>query len=269
MSKYPVVLSIAGSDSGGGAGIQADIKTLSMLGCFATTVITAVTAQNTISINHIESMSSKSVAAQCHAVLDDFDVKIIKVGMLSHEDTIRVVANILSNYSSIPIIMDPVMISQQGVALLNASTIDVLIDCLLPLATLITPNLYEAEVLSGRVISSKQHVKEAAVSLAQMMQAAILLKGGHLGTVDASDYLITATESRWFERARIDTNHTHGTGCSLSAAIAGFMAQGSCLVTAIEQAKKFIHGAIIAGIELGVGKGCGPVDHLWYFGEPG
>lgn len=269
MSSYPVVLSIAGSDSSGGAGIQADIKTLSMLSCYAATAITAVTAQNTCVVSHIEPISADTVRAQCLAVLEDLNVSVIKIGMLFSESIIVAVSEVLHLYPHIPVILDPVMVSQQGAHLLKKKAQDLLVQHIVPSATLVTPNLDEAALFYAGTLSTEADMSIAAFALAKRFNTAVLLKGGHRQVADAQDVLACPSTSdvKWFKSTRVNTTHTHGTGCTLSAAIAGYMAQGNSMIEAIKAAKQFISAAIESGQHLSIGRGFGPVNHLWRLGE--
>lgn len=263
MQSYPVVLSIAGSDSSGGAGIQADIKTLSMLSCYAATAITTVTAQNTQQVTCVEALSVDVVRAQCIAVLEDVNVSAIKIGMLFNESIIAAVADILAGYADIPVIVDPVMVSQQGAHLLESQAIRALENDIFSKALLITPNLHEAALLHGAPIETEGDMAAVAQSLSARFNTGVLLKGGHADSVVVKDVYVQAGEVHWFESPRIDTPHTHGTGCTLSAAIAGFIAQGLTMLDTIAQARTFVLKAIQAGQYLSVGQGSGPVDHGW------
>ena len=265
LEQYPVVLTIAGSDSSGGAGIQADIKAASANGAFVASVITALTAQNTQGVQAVEIVSADFVGKQLDSVFSDLTVNAIKTGMLANAEIITVIAEKLKHCASIPLIIDPVMVAQSGASLLDSDAVQTLKQHLLPLATLITPNIPEAEVLLGEKITSIAQMPIAAQQLAECYQTNILLKGGHLSGELAEDFFYSYAEQKLykFSDKRIDTNNTHGTGCSLSAAIAAYLAQGQPLVTAVKQAKTYLQQAIIAGVNKQLGKGAGPVHHFW------
>lgn len=266
MRNHPsVVLTIAGSDSSGGAGIQADIKTISATGSYAASVITVVTAQNTLGVQAIFDVSAEFVALQIQSVLDDIDVKAIKIGMLHNKEIILAVTDILSKYAVKHVVIDPVMLSKNGCALLDENVIELLQQQLFPLATLITPNLPEAEKLLGITITNSEEQEQAAITLGKQSQVNVLVKGGHLTGKKSADvvYLHRSASTKWFYANRIDSENTHGTGCSLSSAIASYLAQDYMLEGAIKHAKDYLTGAIDAGKEWQLGKGCGPVDHFF------
>ncbi|MGG0643955.1 bifunctional hydroxymethylpyrimidine kinase/phosphomethylpyrimidine kinase [Sporosarcina gallistercoris] len=256
-----VALTIAGSDSGGGAGIQADLKTFQELGVFGTSVLTAITAQNTLGVHAVQSVDVKMVTAQLQAVLDDLPVKAIKTGMLFSSEIIEAVANELTAYSAVPLVIDPVMIAKGGAALLQNEAVIALRSHLLPAATLITPNIPEAEVLTGQPILSERDMTHAATVLLSMGASAVLLKGGHRQDVPyAEDLFMTASGEHFLMRSkRIATQHTHGTGCTFAAAVTAELAKGHSLEESVVTAKNFIQLAIEDGIELGHGNG--PTNH--------
>lgn len=259
-----VALTIAGSDSGGGAGIQADLKTFQELGVFGTSALTAITAQNTLGVHAVQPVEGAIVAAQLQAVLDDFPVKSIKTGMLFSAEIIEIVANKLSAYAGVPLVVDPVMIAKGGASLLQNPAIVALKKLLLPLATLITPNIPEAEVLTGQSIRSEQDMELAANALLSMGASSVLLKGGHREDVPyAEDLYMSANGNQFFMRSRrINTTNTHGTGCTFAAVITAELAKGRSLEDSVVTAKHFIHSAIEDGIELG--QGHGPTNHAAY-----
>ncbi|MGL4523186.1 MAG: bifunctional hydroxymethylpyrimidine kinase/phosphomethylpyrimidine kinase [Bacilli bacterium] len=253
------VLSIAGSDSSGGAGIQADLKTFSAHGVYGMSVITSVTAQNTHSVTHIEDLSTTSISAQMDAVFSDIVVHAVKIGMVSKTETIRCIAENLIKYSPQHIVLDPVMISKSGDSLLSADSIDTLKTKLLPLATLITPNIPEASMLTGIDITDDQSIEKAARMLLAMGAQNVLIKGGH-HPEHANDYLFTAEQCFVFTGEKIDTQHSHGTGCTLSSSIASNLARGFSLHESVAIAKKYITEALLHAQPLGHGHG--PVHHF-------
>ena len=266
MQKHPpVVLTIAGSDSSGGAGIQADIKTISATGCYAASVITALTAQNTLGVQAIYAVSAEFVAQQIQSVLDDVEIKAIKIGMLHSKEIVLAVAEALKKYAVKHVVVDPVMLSKNGCVLLDEKIIDVLRQQLFPLATLITPNLPEAEKMLGINIINPEQQEQAAITLGQQLQVNVLIKGGHLAGKKSADvvYLHRSTTTKWFYANRIDSENTHGTGCSLSSAIASYLAQDYALDGAIKHAKDYLTGAIHGSKEWQLGRGHGPVDHFF------
>jgi hydroxymethylpyrimidine/phosphomethylpyrimidine kinase len=260
----PIALTIAGSDSSGGAGIQADLKTFSAFGVYGASVITALTAQNTRGVAGVEPVAPAFVAAQMEAVLSDLDIGAIKTGMLANTGIVETVARRLREGSRRPLVVDPVMVATSGDVLLEPEAIDAIKVRLAPLAVLITPNLAEA----GRLLDTKEAASEAeaadqARALLGLGCGAVLLKGGHGSGEDAVDILCDARGIERFARPRIDTPLTHGTGCTLSAAIAALLARGVALSEAVGRAKDYVWQAMQAGRTLGVGHGHGPVDHLY------
>ena len=265
--KYTRVLTIAGSDSGGGAGIQADLKTISANGCYAMSVITALTAQNTVGVTGIHAVPVEFVAAQMEAVLSDIGVDAVKIGMLFSPELIRTVAENLQKFNIRTIVLDPVMVAQSGDKLLQDEAITALKTALIPLAHLITPNLPEASVLLGREITAAAQIEAAAIELAGLGCGNVLIKGGHPESGDSDDCLYIGSEKRiiTFPGERIPTRNNHGTGCTLSSAIASFLAKGENVVTAVSHAKEYITGAIRAGADYSLGHGHGPVHHFFRF----
>ena len=263
----PVALTIAGSDSGGGAGIQADLKTFSALGVYGASVLTALTAQNTREVRAIHAVEPEFIAAQLNCVFDDLPVRAIKIGMLSESAVIEVIAQILVDKAEIPLVLDPVMVAKSGDRLLRSEAIGSLRRVLLPLATLITPNLPEAAMLLEIAEpQTRQDMQLAAEKLRQLGASAVLIKGGHLSDGDveeSSDFLLTETLACWLPAKRLDTLNTHGTGCTLSSAIAAGLALGKDLESAVREAKTYISGAIAAAGQLRVGSGHGPVHHFY------
>lgn len=256
----PRLLTIAGSDSGGGAGIQADLKTFSALGGYGMSVITAVTAQNTRRVTAIQEVSPEIVAAQIDAVFEDIGVDAVKIGMLGNADLIAAVADRLEHWQGPAVVLDPVMIAKSGDALLAGSAIGALVSRLLPRATLVTPNLPEAERLTGLPVESPEERRAAARKLAAQGPA-VLIKGGHGQGPELEDLLFAEGSWHRFVHRRLDTTSTHGTGCTLSAAIAARLGAGVSLATAVEEATDYLHGAIARAFPLGTGHG--PVNHFY------
>ncbi|HIF9257958.1 TPA: bifunctional hydroxymethylpyrimidine kinase/phosphomethylpyrimidine kinase [Photobacterium damselae] len=264
-SKTPITLTIAGSDSGGGAGIQADIKAISATGCYACSVITALTAQNTQGVHGIYSIPANFVAEQLDAIFQDLDIKAVKIGMLSDSNIISIIAHKLRQYQPKYLVVDPVMIATSGDLLLEHNAISTLKEQLLPLADVITPNLPEAAALLDCAQPKTEEDMEAMIEqLRQLGAHSVLLKGGHLGnTTNSTDLLILPHDVLRFTTPRIDTQNTHGTGCTLSAAIASYLAQGYSLTGAVKAAKHYISNAIAHADELQIGSGHGPVHHFF------
>ena len=262
--SYPIVLSIAGSDSSGGAGIQADLKTFSSLGVYGATAITAITAQNTQGVHTQFALPPQLVYDQIVAVIDDLRPSFIKIGMLANADIVLAVAEALSHYS-IPIILDPVIVSSSGHRLLSIEAQDVLKQKLLPIATLITPNIPEMQALTSMSLTSFSDKEKAAQHLMDYGVNAILLKGGHEEGNTKTDILFTKStngiQSSTFSADTISTQNIHGTGCTLSSAITAFMARGLDMHQAISHAKDYITQAITAGANVKIGHGFGPVNH--------
>lgn len=261
-----VAMTIAGSDSGGGAGIQADLKTFQELGVFGTSAITAVTAQNTLGVQDVYPVQADVVIAQMKAVLDDFDVKACKTGMLFSAEIITAVASLLKEYPPIPLVIDPVMIAKGGHSLLQQQAIEALKEQLIPLATVITPNIPEAEVLTDMKICTDEEIQLAAEKLIQLGANAVVIKGGHRSDVlDAKDYYADADgQSFTVTTPWIQTKDTHGTGCTFAAALTAFLARGYSLPDSVAEAKQFIQAAIENGLQLGSGHG--PTNH-WAYGQ--
>lgn len=262
--KYPMVFSIAGSDSGGGAGIQADLKTISALGCFGTTAITAITVQNTMGVSAIHPIPTSFISAQIKAVMDDFKPSSIKIGMIFNVEVANTIAETLSHYPRIPIIFDPVMIASSGDKLIENNTVNTLKTALLPISSLVTPNLNEASLLAEMEINNLRDMKQAAIRINKFGCNAVLIKGGHLKGPDLYDfYLDQNGNAHIFSATRIATNNTHGTGCTLSSAIASFIALGNDLETSIFKSKEYIQSAIEHGKEVKTGNGVGPLNHFF------
>lgn len=251
-------LSIAGSDSCGGAGIQADIKTMTMNGVYAMSAVTALTAQNTTGVRGIQESTPAFLKEQIDAVFEDIFPDAVKIGMVSSAGLIQVIADRLRCYKARNVVVDPVMVSTSGARLMQTDAVSALTRDLLPLATLVTPNIPEAEVLSGLSISDKDSMQKAAGQIGGMYGCAVLLKGGHR-VHDAHDLLYENGAYRWFEGKRIDNPNTHGTGCTLSSAIASNLAKGFDLAASVERAKDYLSGALAAMLDLG--QGSGPIQH--------
>ena len=257
------VLSIAGSDSSGGAGIQADIKTIAAHRLFAETAITALTAQNTMGVFGVEEAAPGFVAAQIDAVFDDIRPVAVKIGMVSSVAIIEAIAARLAFWEAENIVLDPVMVSTSKAKLISDDAIDALKSALIPLADVITPNLYEAEMLVGFALEGNKDMERAASVLAESTHAAVLIKGGH-SVNGADDVLLTKEgEMVWMRGERIDTKNTHGTGCTLSSAIACNLASGQSMAEAVRNAKAYVSGALKNGIQLG--HGSGPLNHMWEY----
>jgi hydroxymethylpyrimidine/phosphomethylpyrimidine kinase len=260
--RYTRVLSIAGSDSGGGAGIQADLKTFAALGCYGMTAITALTAQNTLGVSAIHGVPPEMLKAQLCAVFDDIGVDAVKIGMLHAPDIVRTVAWALKHYGVKQVVLDPVMVATSGDTLITPTTVQVLVDELFPLATVITPNLDEAALLLGRTIGTASELEAAARDLLAMGAPAVLLKGGHLPGAEVADLLVTGPGAvQRLASPRIQSRNTHGTGCTLSSAIASHLALGEPLDRAVALGRSYILQAIAQGADVYTGAGHGPLNH--------
>ncbi|MFJ9898974.1 bifunctional hydroxymethylpyrimidine kinase/phosphomethylpyrimidine kinase [Streptomyces sp. NPDC091280] len=255
----PLVLTVAGSDSGGGAGIQADLKTMLALGVHGMSVVTAVTAQNSRGVQGAWELPAAAVRAQYRSVVDDIGVQAVKTGMLASAELVETVAELLAGTDA-PAVVDPVGISKHGDALLAASALDAVRTRLLPVATVATPNLDEVAQLTGVRVETEEQLREAAAAVLSYGPRWVLVKGGHLPG-DAVDLLTDGTEEHWLRAPRYDNRHTHGTGCTLASAIAVHLAMGRSVPDAVTAAKTYVTGAIAAGFALG--GGIGPVDHGW------
>ena len=253
-------LTIAGSDSSGGAGIQADIKTMTMHGVYAMSAITAMTAQNTTGVRAIQESTPEFLRQQLDAVFEDIRPDAVKIGMVSSSELIRVIADRLRFYDAGNVVVDPVMVASAGSSLIRQDAVQMLIRELLPIAALVTPNIPEAQVLSGMTIETKEDMIKAAKHIGDSYRCAVLLKGGH-SVNDANDLLYANGELIWFQGKRIDNPNTHGTGCTLSSAIASNLAKGFPLAESVQRAKEYISGALSSMLDLG--KGSGPVDHMY------
>ncbi|MEN0053446.1 MAG: bifunctional hydroxymethylpyrimidine kinase/phosphomethylpyrimidine kinase [Mucilaginibacter sp.] len=262
--KYPAVLSIAGSDSGGGAGIQADLKTFSALGCYGTTAITAVTVQNTLGVSAIHAIHVGIVIGQIKVVMDDIKAIAIKIGMIHSAELATAIAFLLKDYPQVPVIFDPVMVSSSGHQLTDHNTVESLKRDLFPVLQLLTPNLNEAALISGMPVETIDDMKKAAADIIDLGCKAVLIKGGHLQGVDLYDvYLDDKGTEHIFASKAIDSNNTHGTGCTLSSAITAYLALGNDILTAIDKAKVYVHQAIEYGKDVKTGEGHGPLNHFF------
>lgn len=254
------VLTIAGSDSSGGAGIQADLKTFAAHGVYGMSVITAITAQNTQGVFAVQDVTPDIIARQLEAIFDDIEVAAVKIGMVSQVETIQVIADKLREYNAKNIVVDPVMISKSGYHLLQPAAESTLVEHLLPLAAIVTPNIPEAEVITGRSITTLADMEAAAREIFALGPQSVLLKGGHLSG-DATDVLLAGSQPVYLPSRRINTRNTHGTGCTLSSAIAANIGRGLPVAAAVKAAKEYITLAIEHS--LSVGKGVGPTHHFY------
>ena len=253
-------LSIAGSDCSGGAGIQADLKTMTMNGVYAMSVVTALTAQNTTGVKSILESTPEFLRDQLDAVFQDIRPDAVKIGMAPSSALIHVIGDRLKYYRAGNIVVDPVMVASAGSSLIRSSAVQTLMDELLPIATLVTPNIPEAQVLSGMEIENKDDMIKAATHIGDRYHCAVLLKGGH-SVNDANDLLYANGRRMWFEGKRINNPNTHGTGCTLSSAIAANLAKGFTLEESVQRSKDYISGALVAMLDLG--KGSGPMNHAF------
>ncbi len=262
--KMKTALTIAGSDSSGGAGIQADLKTMTMNGVYAMSAITALTAQNTTGVRAIQEATPEFLEQQLDAIFEDIYPDAVKIGMVASSELIRVIAGRLRYYNAKNVVIDPVMVASAGSSLMKQNAVQTLIKELLPFSTLVTPNIPEAQVLSGMTIENKENMIAAAKQIGDSYHCAVLLKGGH-SINDANDLLYASGELHWFEGKRINNPNTHGTGCTLSSAIASNLAKGFTLTESIQRAKNYISGALAAMLDLG--KGSGPMNHAFALKE--
>ena len=265
--KYPKVLSIAGSDCSGGAGIQADLKTFTVFGCYGATVLTTLTAQNTTGVQDIFPIDPEFIGKQIDSVLSDIQIDTIKIGMLYDSKIISIVAEKIKQYNFKKVILDPVMVATSGDRLLKEDAIKILKEKLIPLAMILTPNIKEAEILSGINIKTKKNMEESANIIKNLGVHNVLIKGGDFQSKDSNDCLLYKSQKgykiTWFKSERIKTKNIHGTGCTLSSAIACCIAKGYTLENAVSKSKKFLTSALKFAINLDVGFGSGPVDHLY------
>jgi hydroxymethylpyrimidine/phosphomethylpyrimidine kinase len=261
MTDFKTAITIAGSDSSGGAGIQADLKTFAALGVYGTSAITAITVQNTLGVAAVMALSADLVTAQIEAIAGDIALHATKIGMLANAAIVEAVAAAINSLQLPLVVVDPVMVSTSGAALLDADGIEMLKAELLPWAAVVTPNLPEAEVLTGRRLESIEQVRAAAVEIHGMGASAVVITGGHAAGDDIVDLLFDGTMFTELEVTRIHTSNTHGTGCTFSSAIAANLALGQSLVDAVVNAQDYVRGAIRAALSLGSGHG--PVNHFW------
>ena len=260
--QYPRVLSIAGSDSGGGAGIQADVKTFAALGCYGMTAITALTAQNTLGVSAIHAIPAAIVRAQIDAVVEDIGLQAVKIGMIHSPEIVETVAQSIDRHQLVNVVLDPVMVATSGAVLIDNPAITALVRELFSRSLVITPNLDEASLLVGWTVDSEMAMQVAAQKLLGMGAKAVMLKGGHLTGGIVSDLLVTQEGLvHWMRANRIYTANTHGTGCTLSSAIAAHLALGAHLVEAVEAARTYVRAALDAGAKVQTGKGSGPLNH--------
>ena len=260
--EYPRVLSIAGSDSGGGAGIQADLKTISALGCYGMTAITALTAQNTLGVRSIHGVPPQMLREQIDAVIEDIGVHAVKIGMLHSPEIVLTVAEAIDRHALKSVVLDPVMVATSGAVLIDTPAIAVLVRELFRRAMVVTPNLDEAALLVGRPLQDERAMEGAARELIRMGAQAVLLKGGHLSGEVVSDLLISHDDQiHWMRASRIATSNTHGTGCTLSSAMAAYLALGQPLLEAVISARAYVRAALAAGSDVRTGAGGGPLNH--------
>lgn len=260
----PCGLSIAGSDSSGGAGIQADIKTMEALGVYAETVITALTAQNTQGVQGVMPVDASFVFKQIESVFSDIKPDAVKIGMLPNAEVVHAVARGLRAWQAAHVVLDPVMVATTGASLSKDEAVQAVKEELIPLAEVITPNIPEAQVLSGITIQTKEDMVTAGIVLYRRGARAVLVKGGHLAGCADDVLVLSEDEVTWFGEKHVKTQNTHGTGCTLSSAIAAYLAKGLSLEDAVERAKRYLTGALIHDLDLG--KGFGPVNHMWAYG---
>lgn len=255
------ILTIAGLDPSGGAGIQADLKTIAALGGYGMAALTALTAQNTQKVSAVHIPPAAFLCDQLEAVFEDVQIDAVKIGMAGNAETIAVIVNILKKYNPKHIVLDPVMVATSGDVLLEGAAVKLLKDSLIPLADVLTPNLPEAEILCG--ISGAKDPADLSTALLGLGASAVFLKGGHGAGHESNDLFLSASETETMKAPRIDTDNTHGTGCSLSSAIAVYLAQGCRAVEACRKAKAYVHKAIRGADTLNVGQGNGPIHHFW------
>lgn len=264
--RYHRALTIAGFDGSGGAGIQADLKAFSALGCYGMTVLTALPVQNTQGVKSIYEIPPQCVKEQLEAILEDIGADAVKIGMIHSREIIEAIVPVLEKYMPLDIVVDPVMVAKSGDRLLKQDAIDMLKEKLFPLATIVTPNLPEASDLLGREIIIKSQMEKAAMDIAKMGCNAVVVKGGHIEEKNCDDCLYLngpPSEIFWFSHPKVATKNTHGTGCTFSSAITAFLARKFSLVEAVRHAKKYLSGAVEAGAQMKIGKGHGPVHHFY------
>lgn len=263
MKTYPVVFSIAGSDCSGGAGIQADIKTISALGAYAASAITAVTVQNTKGVKAVHTVPVEIVQGQIEAVMEDLCPDALKIGMVNTPELVGVIAGLLSKYPDCPVVYDPVMVSTSGQMLMTKDAIQLIKEKLFPLTSLITPNLDEVQVLTGKKIATVEEMIQAARQLSEEYHTSVLVKGGHLQGDDMQDVLFADGNSYIYKEEKIESRNLHGTGCTLSSSIATYLAFGLPMNEAVGKAKSYVSRAIYFGKEINIGHGNGPLCHFW------
>ena len=263
-NKSVHVLTIGGSDSSGGAGIQGDLKTFSALGSYGMSVITALTAQNTLGVQKVQAIPSQFISSQITSIFDDIRVDAVKIGMLFNTSVVKEVAKCLYDYKNLPIVLDPVMFAKSGDRLIEDTAIEAIKKKLFPLATIVTPNIAEAAALVGRHLQSPKEIETATLELCSLGPEAVVVKGGNLTTQTSDDCMVTkGNRLKWLKQKRILTQNTHGTGCTFSSAIASFLAQSYSIEDAVRLAKKYLTEALKAGSDMSIGKGKGPVMHFY------
>lgn len=265
MRTYPCILTIAGSDCSGGAGIQADIKAISALGAYAASAITAITVQNTCGVTGIHPVPPAYVKGQIEAVMEDICPQAIKIGMINDTEIVEVIAESLQKYRPRFVVFDPVMVSTSGCKLMEDEAIEAITTRLIPLATLITPNLSEAEILAGQKINTVEDMQRQAKKMLELGCKGVLIKGGHLDGGQMCDVLQTADENvpHLFTAPKVESRNTHGTGCTLSSAIATYLALGEPVASAVEKAKQYVYLGIESGKDVCIGHGHGPLNHFY------
>lgn len=263
MKQYPIVLTIAGSDCSGGAGIQADIKTISALGGYAASVVTAVTVQNTTGVRAVHAIPAEIVRGQIEAVMEDLRPKAIKIGMVGDEEIVRTIAGCMRKYHPKHVVYDPVMVSTSGRKLMNDAAVEIIKEELFPLTHLITPNLDEVEALTGKEVATLEEMEQAARQLSTLYRTSVLVKGGHLPGNEMQDVLCTDGNILIYKESKIHSRNLHGTGCTLSSSIATYLSLGYTMEQAVGKAKEYLSGAIDAGKEIVIGQGNGPLCHFW------
>lgn len=268
--RYNTVLTIAGSDSGGGAGIQADIKAISAMGCYAASAITAITVQNTLGVQAVHPVPLDILRGQIDAVLSDIGADAVKIGMLHSSEVVILVAEMIEKYGITNVVLDPVMVSTSGHRLIEEDAVEDIKSRLLPLARVITPNVPEAEILAGCKIAGEDEFEAIARRLSDNGNVSVLMKAGHLSGDSLVDYLYNAEDDTItrLQSKRVQTKNTHGTGCTLSSAFAAALAKGEGLTVAATSAKRYIEQAIISGADYEIGGGHGPVNHFWNMQMP-
>jgi phosphomethylpyrimidine kinase len=262
--RYPSVLTIAGFDGSGGAGIQADIKTISALGCYATSALTALPVQNTRGVRSIYPIPEHAVGAQIETILDDIFPDAIKIGMVHTGELVATIVDTLARYPNVPVVFDPVMVATSGDQLIADHTIETIVERMFPLATVITPNMDEAAILAEMPVRTLDDMRRAGEKIRKLGCRSVLLKGGHLKTPRLTSLFFDAQGSTHeFNFDRFETNNTHGSGCTLSSAIASFIALGESLLEAVDKGQQYVHQAILHGRDVQIGEGNGPLNHFF------